>query len=159
MQVFTVKPPQREPEHATADQHLKIRVPVHGRAARARRRVPEEAVDCCIETARQPYQAHFNYYRHPRVQPAIYSISIVGPYGAQSPGDTPEPAPDLRLASGRRRSRKTRAASQILSALMKRAYRRPVTAADLRGPLALFEKGRAEAASTPASRWRWRACW
>ncbi len=42
-----------------------------------------------LETARQPYQAHFNSYRHPRIQPAIYSISIIGPYGATAPGDTP----------------------------------------------------------------------
>ena len=28
-----------------------------------------------VETARQPYQAHINSYRHPRLQPAIYSIT------------------------------------------------------------------------------------
>ena len=27
--------------------------------------------------------------RHPRIQPAVYSISIIGPYEAKGPGDTP----------------------------------------------------------------------
>ena len=42
-----------------------------------------------LETARQPYEAHFNYYRHPRLQPAVYEISIVGPYNPAGAGDTP----------------------------------------------------------------------
>ena len=42
-----------------------------------------------LETERQPYQAHFNCYRHPRIQPAVYSVSIAGPFGAARPGDTP----------------------------------------------------------------------
>ena len=33
-----------------------------------------------LETPRQPYQTHFNYYRHPRIQPAVYSVSIIGPF-------------------------------------------------------------------------------
>ena len=106
VQVFTVKPPQREPEHATVDAHLKVRVPVQaGPHALGVAFVKKPSL--LIETARQPYQAHFNYYRHPRVQPAIYSISIVGPYATKGPGDTPEPAPDIRRASqlGERRAK------------------------------------------------------
>jgi mono/diheme cytochrome c family protein len=41
------------------------------------------------ETERQPYQAHFNMYRHPRLNPALYSILVVGPYEASGAGDTP----------------------------------------------------------------------
>jgi hypothetical protein len=142
VQVFTVKPPQREPEHATADQHLKIRVPVTA-GTHALGVAFLKKPSTLIETARQPYQAHFNYYRHPRVQPAIYSISIVGPYGAQSPGDTPSRR-RIFASHPATPQQEERAASQILSALTKRAYRRPVTASDLRGPMALFEKGRAD---------------
>ena len=147
-QLFTVKPPQREPDHATADQHLKARV-----------RMPAGPHDLGVaflkkpallqETARQPYEAHFNYYRHPRIQPAVYSISIVGPYGATTPGDSPSrrrifgsKMPGPSGVEGP--AEDERAAQQILGALMKRAYRRPVTSADLRGPLALFAKGRAD---------------
>ena len=95
-----------------------------------------------LETARQPYQAHFNSYRHPRIQPAVYSISIIGPT-TRRPGRHAEPPPDLRVAAatpGRGRS----VARQILASLMRRAYRRPVTDADLQGPLALYRKARAD---------------
>jgi hypothetical protein len=142
LQVFSVKPPQREPEHATADQHLKIRVPVQA-GPHALGVAFLKKPSLLLETARQPYQAHFNYYRHPRVQPAIYSISIVGPYGTKGPGDTPS---RRRIFASRPTgpAEDDRAARQILLTLMKRAYRRPVTAADLRGPLALYQKGRAD---------------
>ncbi len=142
VQVFPVKPPSREPEHATVDQHLKIRVPV-----RAGPRTIGVAFlkkpSLLQETARQPYQAHFNYYRHPRIQPAVYSISVVGPYGAATAGNSPS---RRRIFVTRPTSpaQETRAARTILGTLMKRAYRRPVVEADFRGPLALFAQGRAE---------------
>ncbi len=142
LQVFTVKPPQREPEHATADQHLKVRVPVQA-GPHALGVAFLKKPSLLLETARQPYQAHFNYYRHPRVQPAIYSISIVGPYGAQGPGDTPSRR-RIFVSHPAGQAQDDRSARQILTALMKRAYRRPVTDADLRGPLALYQKGRAD---------------
>jgi hypothetical protein len=142
LQVFTVKPPQREPEHATVDQQLKIRVPVQA-GPHALGVAFLKKPSLLLETARQPYQAHFNYYRHPRVQPAIYSISIVGPYGTKGPGDTPS---RRRIFASRPTgsAEDDRAARQILTPLLKRAYRRPVTEADLRGPLALYGKGRAD---------------
>jgi hypothetical protein len=142
LQVFTVKPPQREPDHATVDQHLKMRITVAAG--------PHEVgvaflkkPSLLLETARQPYQAHFNYYRHPRVQPAVYSVSIFGPYGAATTGDSPSRRRILGSQSGRS-AQDDRTAATILSTLMRRAYRRPVTAADLQGPLALYKKGCAD---------------
>jgi hypothetical protein len=100
-----------------------------------------------LETPRRPYQAHFNSYRHPRIQPAIYSIAIIGPYAATGPGDTPSrrrifgapAAPKLNHES----VSEDAAAKRILSALMRRAYRRPVTHADLQGPFELYRQARA----------------
>src|SRR5215813_4540031 len=96
VQLFTVKPPQRDagfsedyqPNHDTIDQHLRARIPV-GAGPHALGVAFLKKPSDLLETARQPYQAHFNSYRHPRIQPAIYSISIVGPYAATGPGDTP----------------------------------------------------------------------
>jgi hypothetical protein len=150
VQLFTVKPPQREaglsedyqPSHDNVDQHLKIRLPVRA-GPHALGVAFLKNPSALLETARQPYQAHFNSYRHPRIQPAIYSISIVGPYAAKGPGETPSrrrifvsrPAkPDEEESSARR----------ILTALMRRAYRRPVTSADLQGPFELYRQARAE---------------
>ena len=42
-----------------------------------------------IETERQSYQAHFNMNRHPRIQPAVRSVSITGPFDATGAGETP----------------------------------------------------------------------
>ena len=33
-----------------------------------------------IESTRQPYQASFNMDRHPRQQPAVYSVAVAGPF-------------------------------------------------------------------------------
>jgi hypothetical protein len=151
VQLFTVKPAQREPDHATVDQHLKIRVPIQA-GSHAIGVAFLKKPSLLQETARQPYQAHFNYYRHPRIQPAVYSVSIIGPYGAADPGDTPSrrrlfvsrPAGPAIAATGSSTLQEDRAARQILGTLMKRAYRRPVTETDLHGPLALFQKGRTD---------------
>src|SRR4030095_15358907 len=76
-------------------------------------------------------------------QPAIYSISIVGPYGVQTPGDTPSRR-KVFVSHPTSPQQEDRAARQILTALLKRAYRRPVTDTDLRTSLALYQKGRAD---------------
>lgn len=150
LQLFTVKPPQREPgspadyqpSHEIVDQHLKVRVPVKA-GPHAVGVAFLKSTSALLETARRPYQAHFNFYRHPRIQPAIYSISIVGPYAATGPGETPS----RRRIFGSQpanRADEDASAKRILAALMRRAYRRPVTEADIQGPLALYRKARAE---------------
>jgi hypothetical protein len=70
------------------DRHLKLRVPVKAgpHAIGATFIVKTEAL---IETERQPYVAHFNMDRHPRTQPAVYSISVTGPFDATGAGDSP----------------------------------------------------------------------
>ena len=142
VQIFTVKPPQGEVAHATVDQHLKVRAPV-----RAGPHVIGVAflkkASLLPEGSRQPYQARFNSYRHPRIQPAIYSVSVVGPYGAAGSGDTPSRR-RIFVSRPAAIADEERAAKQILSALLRRAYRRPVTDADLAGPLALYRTARAE---------------
>lgn len=156
VQVFTVKPPQREagfseeyqPSHDSIDQHLKVRIPVSA-GTHALGVAFLKNASALLETARRPYQAHFNFYRHPRIQPAIYSISIIGPYAAKGPGETPSrrrifgsslATPKLNSVSVSEGG----SAKRILAALTRRAYRRPVTDADIQGPLELYRKARAE---------------
>jgi hypothetical protein len=149
-QLFTVKPPQgsagssedSQPSHATVDQHLKIRMPVKA-GPHAVGVAFLKNPSALLETPRQPYQAHFNSYRHPRIQPAIYSIAIIGPFAATSPGDTPSRR-RIFVSKPANADQEEAAAKRILSALMRRAYRRPVTAADLHGPLELYRKTRGE---------------
>src|SRR5215813_3551797 len=96
VKLFTVKPPQREagfsedyqPNHDNVDRDLHLRVPVKAGPHAVGVAFLKNA-SVLLETARQPYQAHFNWYRHARIQPAIYSIAIIGPYAPTGSGDTP----------------------------------------------------------------------
>ena len=96
-----------------------------------------------IETERQPYQAQFNQDRHPRQQPAVHSISISGPFNPSGAGDTPS---RNRIFTCRPATEADEAdcAARIVSALARRAYRRPVSYGDLEMPLSFYERGRAE---------------
>jgi hypothetical protein len=150
LQLFTVKPPPREagfsedyqPNHDRIDQHLKIRVPVSaGPHAVGVSFLKKPSV--LLETVRQPYQSHFNSYRHPRIQPAVYSVSIIGPYGSSGPGDTPSRRRIFGSAPAIAGDEDA-AARRILTTLMRRAYRRPVGDPDLQGPLEMYRKARAD---------------
>jgi mono/diheme cytochrome c family protein len=151
LQVFTVRPPQRQsglpdteqPSHAMVDRHLTLRVPV--RAGRHEVGVTFVKKPTLVaEGVRQPYQARFNSLRHPRLQPAIYSVTIAGPFGASAPGETPSRR-RIFVTRPSAPADEARAAREILSALARRAYRRPVAEADLQQPLARFREGRAAA--------------
>jgi hypothetical protein len=150
LQVFTVKPLPREPgtpsDYQTSnekiDEHIKIRVPVTaGPHAIGVAFLKKPSV--LLETGRQPYQAHFNYYRHPRVQPAVYSISITGPYAATMTADSPSRR-RLKLPPATGAAPGDADAKRILGSLLRRAYRRPIREADLRGPFELYRAARAE---------------
>ncbi len=94
----------------------------------------------------------------------IGSVTVIGPYDAKGPGDTPsrrkifvcnpQIRAALRQAQGRERSRtaterersgnndEQTCAKKILSSLAHRAYRRPVNEADLQPLLGLYNAGR-----------------
>lgn len=142
VQVFTVEPPPRGEGHQNVDQHLRIRVPVKAGPHTVGVTFLKKPWTV-LETERQPYEAHFNVYRHPRIQPAVYEISIVGPYEVKGTSETPS---RKRIFVCRPQSPKEEesCAQKILSALMRRAYRRPVTEADLARTMEFYRKGRSE---------------
>jgi mono/diheme cytochrome c family protein len=131
--------------HATLDSHLKIRMPVTAGPHTVGVTFPKKP-SLLLETARQPYEAHFNYYRHPRLTPAVYEISIIGPYNpaglsavaSAKADDTPSRRRVFTCAQ-----QTDPCAKRILSALMRRAYRRPVTDADLKKPFELYSSAKA----------------
>src|SRR5688572_30740138 len=98
-----------------------------------------------IDTPRQPTESRFNDRRHPRTAPAIDQISVTGPYAPKGAGDTPS---RRRLfvcrPTGQDEAQEEKCAAEILSTLMRRAYRRPIAKADVDGPMAYYRKGRAE---------------
>ena len=98
-----------------------------------------------LETTRQPYQAHFNNDRHPRQQPAVRSVSIVGPFDPTGIGETPSRD---RIFSCRPTTESAAAAEEcatsIVATLTRRAYRRPVTVDDLDQFISFYREGYAE---------------
>ena len=131
------------PSDDQVDKHLHIRIPVKAGPHTLGVTFPK-APSLLIETERQPYQAHFNMYRHPRIHPALYSIVVVGPYNATGAGDTPS-RHRVFVCHPAKPSDEESCGKQILSNFARRAYRRPVTDADLQIPLKLFSEARAQA--------------
>src|SRR5262249_18351998 len=97
-----------------------------------------------LETKRQPYPAHWNLHRHPRVTPAVYQVSITGPYNAQGHGETPSRRRIFVLAPTGPGDEEA-CATKILSGLMRRAYRRPVTETDGEKSMKFYRQGRKDA--------------
>ena len=80
--------------------------------------------------------------------PAVGSVVITGPFDAHGVGDTPSRSrifvcyPDSQTNA--QNPDEETCAERILSALARRAYRRPVTDADVQALLALYRSGRSE---------------
>ena len=147
VQVFTVTPVNNVtgirnansiPSDDQVDKDLHIRIPVKAGPHTLGVTFPKKP-SLLLETERQPYLAHFNMYRHPRINPALYSIVVVGPYNATGAGDTPSRR-RLFVCRPARPSEEETCGKQILSNFARRAYRRPVTDADLQIPLKLYRE-------------------
>ena len=146
LRVFTIVPDRNASGGYYADENvdrdLRVRIPVkagpHAIGATFIRKT-----NALLETERQPYDAHFNMDRHPRLQPAVYSVSIGGPFDAVGVGETPSRRRIFTCRpSSSSASAEERCANTILSTLTRRAYRRPVTEEDLRMPMKFFRDGR-----------------
>ncbi len=152
LRVMTVTPTPRrapgqslqyQPVDRPADADLVVRIPVtagpHVVGAAFVDRDPG-----LVERHRQPFlKVHITVGGDQRTQPNVYSITITGPFDATGPGDTPsrrriftcrpaDTSPGAEMAC----------ATEILSTLARRAYRRPVTAADVELLLGFYRRGR-----------------
>ncbi len=149
VRLFTIEPiaavqgPASDaPSHENLDAHLKLRMPMTAGPHVIGVTFPKKPF-LLLETGRQPYEAHFNYYRHPRLQPAVYEISVVGPYNPAGAGDTPSRR-KVFVCQPTSPKNEDGCAKKILLTTMRRAYRRPVTDADLKKPFELYSVAKAE---------------
>ena len=137
---LTISPPGNGLGHADVDAHLKQRIEVAAGLHKLGVTFIKQP-SSLLEIRRQPHDAHYNMHRHPRQSPAVFQVSITGPFDAQGPGDTPSRR-RVFVCRPERPAEEEACARQILAALTRRAYRRPVSDADLERPLALFREGR-----------------
>ena len=144
LQVFEIRPNRMVVAgyyaDADIDKHLQVRVTVGAGPHRVGAAFLKKS-SALIETERQPYDAHFNMDRHPRTQPGVRSVAIAGPFATAGVGDTPSRRRIFvcRPASA---ADEPACARTIIGTLARRAYRRPVSDADLAGPLAFYARGR-----------------
>jgi hypothetical protein len=138
----TVRPPGPGNDHSGVDKELSFRLAVKAGPHLVSATLPKKA-SSVLESGRQPYMAHFNMDRHPRLTPAIYSIAIVGPYDAKGPGDTPSRRRIL-VCKPAGPSDENACAKKIFATLTRRAYRRAITDGDLQAPMKFYTETRAK---------------
>ena len=138
--LFDVEPPPDRQDFSVVDAHLKARMTVRA----GRRQVGVTFIkqpSSLLETKRQPLNSHFNMHRHPRISPAIYQISITGPYVASGSGDTAS-RQRIFVSKPTTAGDEDTAAEVILKTLLQRAYRRPIDEHDLQSPMTFFREGK-----------------
>lgn len=117
---FTVTP-AKDKNYEMIDAHLKTRFHVtSGRHELGVTFLQNGAP--VLERLRQPYESSFNLHRHPRLNPAVYQVTITGPFDAKGSAGTPS----RRLLFGEGKAD----AKAILMPVLRRAWRRAVTDAD-----------------------------
>lgn len=142
VQSFTVTPPKGDRNFEKVDAHLKVRVPVTAGPHQVGVTFLKNP-SSLLENRRQPYLARYNMHRHPRLTPAIYQVSINGPYDSKSPGDSPS-RQRIFISRPTKPAEEDVCAEKILTTLTRRAYRRPVTSADLQKPMEFYRKAKSE---------------
>ena len=139
---FEVVPPENGDDTLT-DSNLVARVPVTAGPHEVAATFLKNA-SSLLETERQPLQAHFNEQRHPRLTPAIHQISITGPYAPQGADDTPSRRRLFVCTPSRpgEVEAEEACATEIVSTLLRRAYRRPVETAEVDEVMAFYKEAR-----------------
>ncbi len=135
---FTIKPPPGGKDYTHVDTHLQTKIQVSAGPHDIGVTFPNQS-NSLLEIKRQPFDAAYNRHRHPRITPALFQVSIVGPLEPQGTGATPSRL--AIFASDPQVGTETHRAQAILSSLMRRAYRRPINDADLESPLWFFTEG------------------
>src|SRR5262245_29821450 len=138
---FTIQRPANG-DDSLLDKNLKIRVPVTAGPHHVGVTFLKEA-SSLIESSRQPLQSRFNERRSPRITPGILQVSVTGPYAPHGADNTPS-RHRIFVCKPINPNDEGVCAKKILSTLMRRAYRRPISEADLERPIAFYRDGTAE---------------
>ncbi|MEM8955377.1 MAG: DUF1592 domain-containing protein [Verrucomicrobiota bacterium] len=133
---FEIVPPKNRKDHTGFDAHLKARMEVEA-GPRDLGVTFLKKPSFLEENLREPYEAHFNYHRHPRLSPAIYQITITGPFEDLGGRETPS-RERIFVTSPEAEGGDEAAARVILGALMRKAWRRPVLEDDFERVMPFF---------------------
>ena len=136
---FMVVPPEGI-DHSQVDKNFISRVPITAGPHKIGVTFPKIS-NSLIESERQPLEARFNETRHPRQNPAVFQVTITGPFESKSAGDTPS-RKQIFSCRPEATSEELACAHEIIATIARRAYRRVITEEDIFTPLAHFEEAR-----------------
>jgi mono/diheme cytochrome c family protein len=125
-----------------ADQHLQFRFPAEAGTHLVQITFPNHVSE--PEGVFQPPVTDYAYaldYGHPDTEPAIASATIGGPFNAVGLSDT-ESRRRIFVCEPDGAAVEQACAREILSALARKAFRRPVVEADIQDVMALYDVGR-----------------
>lgn len=142
VKIFMIRPSKDKQDSSEADAHLKTRFKAPAGPAKLGLTFVEKSASL-QETKRQPYDANYNMHRHPRRAPAIYQISITGPFDASAASETPSRKLIFHRMPASQADEEA-CAKEIFSRMMQRAYRRPTTEEDLVSPMKFFRDATAQ---------------
>lgn len=138
---FTVDRP-RDQDHSEIDKHLQARIGLQAGTHEVVVTFVKDS-DSLMETMRQPLESKFNFHRHPRQTPALYEVTILGPFGERTISDVVVPAySPLHSYWPTTPDAEAQAAKNILSHLTRQAFRRAVNKEDLERPSAFYTETR-----------------
>ncbi|QDT04639.1 Planctomycete cytochrome C [Rubripirellula lacrimiformis] len=152
---FTVKPPPGRKDFTHVDSHLRTRIKVSAGNHRLGVTFPSKGASLA-QTKRQPFDASYNRHRHPRNEPAIFQVSLIGPLEP-----TPESSADrrgndsnaatahtdrpawqtTRPSPGDDAGQHAAIAKPIIQDIARIAFRRPVNDDDTRSAIWFFTEG------------------
>jgi hypothetical protein len=135
---FTVQPPEEGQDHSLVDKHIKVRLPLRAGPQKLGVTFISDPY-WLLENKRQPFKVHFNSSRHPRLSPALYQISITGPFNAKGATNTPS-REKIFIRQPQNSKEEEPVAREILARLMKLAYRRSISKADFTKPISHYRK-------------------
>ncbi len=128
---FDIEPPPGRQDFTKVDEHLNAVISVEAGNHHIGVTFPARSFSL-EETRRQPFDAHYNMHRHPRLSPAVYQVSIAGPVSSVSDRESlPDGRHPLFSSWPQSPEDETESARAILSKLAASAWRRPVNDAEL----------------------------
>ncbi len=137
---FSIPKPPNPEDHTLVDANLRVRFHVDAGIHQVGVTFPAEG-SSLLEIKRQPFDASYNRHRHPRIHPALYEVSIVGPIDSTNSGIPRTPVTEFLFAGEALEpepGEQELVARKILSRLARRAYRRPITQEDMILPMELY---------------------
>ena len=135
-------PVDRRDRHALADDDLHVRVPVRA-GPRTVGASFLKRPSAQVESVRRPFLRAMLEQGRSHDVPYVGEVIVTGPYNPTVPGATPS-RDRLFICRPDRAADERACAERVLRALARRAFRRPVTGADLRVLLRFYEEGRRE---------------